>query len=106
MKRRTFLTMAAVCGGVTAIPRSVVLAARLAPSEASTEGSPIVFNQLGYLPNARKFITLRASSAGFARASNTSMARPSRAQSAATVAPTGPAPTIATSSKLGSDPIS
>jgi endoglucanase len=65
MKRRTFLTVAAVCGGVTAIPRSAVLAARLAPSEASIEGSPIVFNQLGYLPNARKFITLRASSASF-----------------------------------------
>lgn len=65
MQRRTFLTMAAVCGGAAAVPRAAALAARLSFSEAALDGSPIVFNQLGYLPDARKLVTLRALSATF-----------------------------------------
>ena len=72
MQRRTFLTMAAVCGGVTAIPGAVALAARLSPSEDAPDEGPIVFNQLGYLPSARKLISLRVPSATFTvRAQNT-----------------------------------
>jgi endoglucanase len=65
MKRRTFLTMAAVLGGARAVPRAVALTTRLSASDSPTDGSPIVFDQLGYLPNATKLITLRAPSATF-----------------------------------------
>ncbi|HYM77527.1 MAG TPA: glycoside hydrolase family 9 protein [Candidatus Dormibacteraeota bacterium] len=65
MNRRTFLTMAAVFGGATAMPSALALASRFSASDAPTDTSPIVFDQLGYLPNATKLITLRAPSATF-----------------------------------------
>jgi len=63
MKRRTFLTMAAVCGGAAALPE--LFSSGLFAAETSSAGSPIVFDQLGYLPNAPKLFTLRAASATF-----------------------------------------
>lgn len=57
--------MAAVCGGVTAIPRVLALAARLSPSESAPEENSILLDQLGYLPDARKLIALRSTSATF-----------------------------------------
>ncbi len=65
MQRRNFIKVAAVCGGAAAVPTAFWLSSRWSTAEAATDASPIVFNQLGYLPNATKLVTLRASSATF-----------------------------------------
>jgi endoglucanase len=62
MHRRKFVKIAAACGGAAAVPTAWWLNANLT-AEAATDGSPIVFNQLGYLPNAAKLVTLRSPSA-------------------------------------------
>jgi hypothetical protein len=65
MQRRTFIRVAAVCGGAAAVPNALWLSSRWSAAEAATDSSPIVFNQLGYLPNAMKLVTLRTPSAVF-----------------------------------------
>jgi endoglucanase len=65
MRRREFLRMAAVCGGAAAMPSEWLLAMGTAGEDASGGASSIVFNQLGYLPDARKIITLRSVSTTF-----------------------------------------
>jgi endoglucanase len=65
MQRRRFIKVAAVCGSAAAVPTALWLGSRWGTAEAATDAIPIVFNQLGYLPNAPKFATLRASSATF-----------------------------------------
>ena len=65
MQRRQVLKIGAVCGAAAAIPTAWWMNSRWAAAEAATDASPIVFNQLGYLPNATKHATLRAPSAVF-----------------------------------------
>jgi endoglucanase len=65
MQRRTFLKTAAVSGGAAAIPMAWWLSSRTVAAEAAIDTSPIVFNQLGYLPTAKKLVTLRSPSATF-----------------------------------------
>ena len=65
MQRRTFIRVAAVCGGAAAVPTALWLSSEWSAAEAAADSSPIVFNQLGYLPNAMKLVTLRAPSAVF-----------------------------------------
>src|SRR3974390_2747461 len=65
MKRREFLRLAAVGGGAAAVSSVWLLAENRAAVETAPEASPIVFNQLGYLPDAAKMFTLRAPSATF-----------------------------------------
>ena len=65
MQRRKFLTIATVCGGAAALPAPWMLDTGWPTAEAAPEASPIVCNQLGYLPNAAKVFTLRAPSAKF-----------------------------------------
>lgn len=65
MQRRTFIKVASVCGGVAAVPAALWLSSRWSTAEAATDASPIVFNQLGYLPSATKLVTLRAPSTTF-----------------------------------------
>jgi endoglucanase len=65
MRRRTFLKAAAVCGGALAIPSARLLGAQSSGEEPSPEASPGVFNQLGYLPDAPKLVTLHAPVATF-----------------------------------------
>lgn len=65
MQRRRFLKLASLCGGAAALPTPWLLAKRNMVDEPSTAVSPIVFNQVGYLPNAPKLFTLRAPSAAF-----------------------------------------
>jgi endoglucanase len=70
MKRRTFLRMASVCGAAVSFPRSILLP-KCWSAESSPGVSPIAFNQLGYLPDARKLITLPARCSAFTvRSSN------------------------------------
>jgi len=64
MHRREFVKIAAACGGAAALPSAWWLNANLT-AEAATDASQIVFNQLGYLPNAAKLVTLRSPSAHF-----------------------------------------
>ena len=64
MQRRKFLTMAVTCGSAASIPAAWWLSSRW-DAEAATEASPIVFNQLGYLPGAAKFFTLRSAATTF-----------------------------------------
>src|SRR5580704_13274240 len=64
MQRRRFLKTAASLGCAAAIPAACCWSSEWAAAEASN-GSPIVFNQLGYLPNATKLVTLRSPSATF-----------------------------------------
>jgi endoglucanase len=59
MQRRDFLKVAA--GSAAALP-TLWINSKWAMAEAAPEDSPIVFNQLGYLPNAPKLITLRTPS--------------------------------------------
>jgi len=61
MNRRTFLEMAAVGAGAAALPSSWLMAAT---AQSPAAGS-IVFNQLGYLPHARKLISLTVPSTRF-----------------------------------------
>jgi endoglucanase len=65
MRRRKFLKIAAVCGGAAATPIAWWPSSRWAAAEDPSDASPIVFNQLGYLPDATKLATLRAPSATF-----------------------------------------
>jgi len=65
VQRREFLQLAVVCGGAVAAPSAWALAAGLSRDEPSGDASPILFNQLGYLPGAQKFFTLRAASTMF-----------------------------------------
>src|SRR5215467_474586 len=65
MRGRDFLKMATVCGGAVAIPRWRLPGASRTAADGTTESAPIVFNQLGYLPDAAKLITLRAPSTKF-----------------------------------------
>ena len=65
MQRRTFIKISAIAGGAAAVPTALWLNSRWSAAEAATDSSPIVFNQLGYLPNATKLITLRSPSATF-----------------------------------------
>jgi endoglucanase len=65
MQRRRFLGIAAGCSCAAAVPAAWWLNSRLNAAEAATDSSPIVFNQLGYLPDASKFVTLRSPSAHF-----------------------------------------
>jgi len=66
MQRRRFLKIAAVCGGAAAaVPTACWLNSRWFPAEAAIDAGPIVFDQLGYLPNAAKLATLRAPSVTF-----------------------------------------
>ena len=65
MQRRTFIRISAIAGGAAAVPTALWLSSRWSAAEAATDSSPIVFNQLGYLPNATKLITLRSPSATF-----------------------------------------
>lgn len=64
MQRRKFLKTAAVFSGVAALPKTWLLGPTWANAEAASEISP-VFNQLGYLPNATKLVSLRSPSANF-----------------------------------------
>ena len=64
MQRRRFLKTAASLGWAAAIPAAWCWSSEWAAAEA-TNGSPIVCNQLGYLPNATKLVTLRSPSATF-----------------------------------------
>jgi endoglucanase len=66
MQRRQFIRAAALCGGVAAVPKALWLSTRWSAAEAATDASPIVFNQLGYLPNAAKLATLSSPSPTFA----------------------------------------
>jgi len=59
MQRRTFVKISAIAGGAAAVPMALWLNSRWSAAEAATDSSPIVFNQLGYLPNATKLFTLR-----------------------------------------------
>ncbi len=63
MRRREFLKMATVCGGgAAALPSGFGFADRWAwAADDAIEAGPIVFNQLGYLPDARKLVTVRTS---------------------------------------------
>ena len=65
MRRREFLKLAAGCGGAVAVPGTWLLGAGTAWAEEASRISPVVCNQLGYLPGAAKVITLRAPSAAF-----------------------------------------
>ncbi len=65
MQRRTFIKISAIAGGAAAVPTVLWLSSRWSSAEAATDSSPIVFNQLGYLPSATKLITLRSPSATF-----------------------------------------
>src|SRR5579859_5996735 len=65
MQRREFLRMATVWSGAAAVPTSWMLGAGRAMAETAPDSSPILFNQLGYLPGAQKIITLRKPSATF-----------------------------------------
>jgi len=65
MQRRTFIKISAIAGSAAAVPTALWLSSRWSAAEAATDSSPIVFNQLGYLPNATKLITLRSPSATF-----------------------------------------
>ena len=65
MQRRRFAKIAATAGVAAAVPAALWLSPRWAAAEAAANTSPIVFNQLGYLPNAAKFATLRSPSAAF-----------------------------------------
>jgi endoglucanase len=65
MQRRKFLKMAAVCGSAAVAPAAWLKSSWAAADEA-TGASAIVFNQLGYLPDAAKFATLRSPSTNFA----------------------------------------
>ncbi len=65
MQRRTFIKGAAVCGGAAAVPTALWLSSRWGTAEAATDAGPLVFDQLGYLPNAPKLVTLRSPSAAF-----------------------------------------
>jgi len=65
MHRRKFVKIAAACGGAAALPAAWWLNPKSTAAEAATDGSSIVFNQLGYLPNATKLVTLRSPSAHF-----------------------------------------
>lgn len=62
MQRRQFLKVAVA--SAAALP-ALWMNSKWAGAEAEPESSPIVFNQLGYLPNASKFFTLRAPSKKF-----------------------------------------
>jgi endoglucanase len=62
MRRREFLKMATVCGGAAALPIGFGFADRWAwAADDAVEAGPIVFNQLGYLQDARKIVTVRSS---------------------------------------------
>jgi len=63
MDRRHFLKLT-LCGSA-AVPAIWLFTGQRSDAEASTAASPIVFNQLGYLPNAPKLFTLREQSATF-----------------------------------------
>src|SRR5581483_10815285 len=65
MKRRKFLKIASMCGGAAAIPSPWFFSRTWASAEEARSGGPIVFNQLGYPPTARKLMTLRAPSKTF-----------------------------------------
>jgi endoglucanase len=65
MQRRTFIRGVAVCGGAAAVPTALWLSSWWSTAEAATDASPVVFDQLGYLPNATKLVTLRSPSAAF-----------------------------------------
>src|SRR5579863_2911912 len=64
MRRREFLKIAAACGGAAAVPAAWLMGTGTSAAEETANASAIVFNQLGYMPSAAKFITLRAPSAG------------------------------------------
>jgi endoglucanase len=57
MQRRTFLKLASLYGGAAALPASILFRS---PAAETADQSAIMFNQLGYLPNARKVFTLRS----------------------------------------------
>ncbi len=63
MQRRTFLKFASVVGGAAVWPAWLLSETRL--NASIPPASPSVFNQLGYLPNAKKRITLRSPAASF-----------------------------------------
>ncbi|HET6177667.1 MAG TPA: glycoside hydrolase family 9 protein [Candidatus Sulfotelmatobacter sp.] len=63
MRRREFLKMATACGGAVAVPQMGLRGACWSGADVATESAPIVMNQLGYLPDATKLITVRAPSA-------------------------------------------
>jgi endoglucanase len=64
MDRRNFLKLT-LCGGVAAVPKVSLLTDPLFGREASPAEGPLVFNQLGYLPNAPKLFVVRAPSSMF-----------------------------------------
>lgn len=77
MRRREFLKMATVCGGAAAWPAAIFFAERSAwAADDVVEGEPIVFNQVGYLPDAAKLFTLRLSSSSSPSSSATFSVRP------------------------------
>jgi endoglucanase len=63
MRRREFLKVACGCAGAAVVPWAWQLTAGAV--EAADNGSPIVFNQLGYLPEAKKLFTLCAPATTF-----------------------------------------
>jgi endoglucanase len=65
MRRRKFLKIAAVCAGAAAAPTAWWVALTPTAAEATNDASPIVLNQLGYLPGAIKLATLRVPCATF-----------------------------------------
>jgi len=64
MERRTFLQLASVCGGAAILPAALFSNSRLDADAEATVGR-VVLDQLGYLPNASKRITLRSASSSF-----------------------------------------
>jgi len=65
MERRNFLKLMTLCGGAAAVPTAWPLADPWFGAQATSSTNPILFNQLGYLPNAPKLFTLREASETF-----------------------------------------
>jgi endoglucanase len=65
MRRREFLKIAAASGAVASVPTSWLFPDSWLGADTPSDGSLIVLNQLGYLPDASKFVTLRSPSTTF-----------------------------------------
>ncbi len=66
MRRRRFLRIAAgTCGAAVALPAASMVTGLLSGGDSKSDESNILFNQLGYLPDAPKFFTLRTAATKF-----------------------------------------